>query len=87
LKCSGLSFLVVSLNFIAHSLVFLSVIVPGKTVADVCRAIEVSQPNFHRWKQQNGGMQAEESKRLTQLEKEKRLKKQLAEAELERAMV
>jgi putative transposase len=82
-----LSFLVVSLNFIAHSLVFLSVIVPGKTVADVCRAIEVSQPNFHRWKQQNGGMQAEESKRLTQLEKEKRLKKQLAEAELERAMV
>ena len=62
-------------------------IAQGKTVADVCRAIEVSQPNFHRWKQQNGGMQAEESKRLTQLEKEKRLKKQLAEAELERAMV
>ena len=50
------------------------VIAQGKTVADVCRAIEVSQPNFHRWKQQNGGMQAEESKRLTQLEKEKRLK-------------
>jgi hypothetical protein len=23
-----------------------------KTVADVCRAIEVNQPTYHRWKQQ-----------------------------------
>ena len=42
----------------------------GKTIADVCRAIEVTQPTYHRWKQQYGGMQAEEAKRLTQLEKE-----------------
>ena len=40
-----------------------------KTVADVCRAIEVTQPTYQRWKQQYGGMQAEEAKRLTQLEK------------------
>ncbi len=39
----------------------------GKSVADVCRALEVSQPTYHRWKQQYGGMQAEEAKRLTQL--------------------
>ena len=25
-------------------------IVQGKTVADVCRAIEVTQPSYHRWK-------------------------------------
>ena len=60
-------------------------IAQGKTVADVCRAIEVTQPTYHRWKQQYGGMQAEEAKRLTQLEKENaRLKKLLAEAELEK---
>tara|TARA_Y100001954_G_C15657370_1_gene525889 strand:- start:233 stop:430 length:198 start_codon:yes stop_codon:yes gene_type:complete len=44
------------------------VIAQGKTVADVCRAIEVTQLTYHRWNQQYGGMQAEEAKRLTQLE-------------------
>jgi putative transposase len=63
-------------------------IAQGKTVADVCRAIEVTQSTYHRWKQQYGGMQAEEAKRLTQLEKENtRLKKLLAEPELEKAML
>jgi Transposase len=60
----------------------------GKTVADVCRVIEVTQPTYHRWRQQFGGMQAEEARRLTQLEQENaRLKKLLAEAELEKAML
>ena len=59
-----------------------------KPVADVCRAIEVTQPSYHRWKQQYGGMQAEEAKRQTQLERENaRLKKLLAEAELKNAML
>ena len=63
-------------------------IAQGKTVADVCRVIEVTQPTYHRWRQQYGGMEAEEARRLTQLEKENaRLKKLLAEAELERAML
>ena len=52
------------------------------------RVIEVTQPTYHRWRQQYGGMQAEEARRLTQLEKENaRLKKLLAEAELEKAML
>jgi transposase-like protein len=60
----------------------------GQSVADVCRALEVSAPTYHRWRQQYGGMHAEEAKRLTQLEKENaRLKKLLAEAELEKAML
>jgi transposase-like protein len=63
-------------------------IAQGKSVADVCRALEVSQPTYHRWRQLYGGMQAEETKRLTQLEKESgRLKRLLAEAELEKAML
>jgi transposase-like protein len=63
-------------------------IAQGKTVIEVCRVIEVTQPTYHRWRQQYGGMQAEEARRLTQLEKENaRLKKLLAEAELEKAML
>ena len=60
----------------------------GKTVVEVCRVIEVTQPTYHRWRQQYGGMQAEEARHLTQLEKENaRLKKAFAEAELEKAML
>ena len=63
-------------------------IAQSKTVTDVFRSILVTQPTYHRWKQQYGGMQAEEAKRLTQLEKENaRLKQLLAEAELEKAML
>ncbi len=63
-------------------------IAQGKTVSDVCRVLEVAQPIYHSWRQLYGGMKAEEAKRLTQLEKENaRLKKLLAEAELEKAML
>lgn len=45
-------------------------------------------PTYHRWKQEYGGMQAEEARRLTQLDKENaRRKKLLVEAELEKAML
>ena len=33
-------------------------IAQGKTVADLCRVIEVTQPTYHRWTQQYGDMQA-----------------------------
>ena len=63
-------------------------IAQGQTVVDACRVLEASQATYHRWRQQYGGMQAEEARRLTQLEKENaRLKKLLAEAELEKAML
>ena len=63
-------------------------IAQGQTVADACRVLEVSQPTYHRWRQLYGGMQAEEAKRLSQLEKENaRLKRLLAEAELDKAML
>lgn len=38
-------------------------IAQGKTVADVCRVIEVTQPTYHRWSQQYGVMQAVEDLR------------------------
>jgi putative transposase len=60
----------------------------GKTIGEVCQALEVSEATFHRWRNQYGGMKAEEAKRLKRLEEEnKRLKKLLAEAELDKAIL
>lgn len=58
-----------------------------KTIGQVCQALEISEQTFHRWRNQYGGMKAEEAKRLKELEEEnKRLKKLLAEAELDKAI-
>lgn len=60
----------------------------GKSVAHVCQALEVSEATYHRWRNQYGGMKCEEAKRLKELEIENaRLKKLLAEAELDKAML
>jgi transposase-like protein len=60
----------------------------GKTIGEVCQALEVGEQTFHRWRNQYGGMKAEEAKRLKKLEEEnQRLKKLLAEAELDKAIL
>ena len=59
-----------------------------KSIGQVCQALEISEQTFHRWRNQYGGMKAEEAKRLKELEDEnKRLKKLLAEAELDKAIL
>jgi transposase-like protein len=48
----------------------------GKTVEEVARHLEISEQTFHRWRNQYGGMKADDAKRLKELEKENgRLKK------------
>jgi putative transposase len=42
----------------------------GKPVVEVCRVIEVTLPTYHGGRQKYGGMQAEEARRLAQLEKD-----------------
>ena len=60
----------------------------GKTIGQACQALEVSEQTFHRWRNQYGGMKAQEAKRLRELEDEnRRLKKLLAEAELDKAIL
>jgi transposase-like protein len=60
----------------------------GQNIAQVCQALEVSEATYHRWRNQYGGMKAPEAKRLKELEQENsRLKKLLAEAELDKAML
>jgi hypothetical protein len=54
----------------------------------VLRHLEVSESSWNRWRSQYGGMKANEAKRLRELESENaRLKKLLAEAELDKAML
>jgi transposase-like protein len=60
----------------------------GKELGQVLQALEISEATFHRWRNQYGGMKAQEAKRLKELQEEnKRLKKLLAEAELDKAIL
>jgi transposase len=56
----------------------------GRSVGEVCRHLEVSEPTYHRWRNQFGGMKADEVKRLRELERENaRLKTIVADQALE----
>jgi hypothetical protein len=60
----------------------------GTDLTEVLRHLEVSESSWARWRAQYGGMKADEAKRLKELERENgRLKKLLAEAELDKAMI
>lgn len=60
----------------------------GKDVAAVLQSLEISEATYHRWRAQYGGMKSEEAKRLKELEVENsRLKRLLADAELDKAML
>ena len=56
----------------------------GKTVAEVARALGVSEQTVARWRNQYGGMRAGDAKRLKELESENAtLKRLVADKELE----
>ena len=60
----------------------------GKTIGQVCQSLAVSEQTFHRWRNQYGGMKAEEAKRLKELEDEnKRLKEIVADLTLDNRML
>jgi transposase-like protein len=56
----------------------------GAEIADVARHLEVSEQTYHRWRNQYGGMKADDAKRLRELERENAaLKRIVADKELE----
>ncbi len=56
----------------------------GKDLAEVARHLEVTEATYHRWRNQFGGMKADDAKRLRELERENtRLKRIVADKELE----
>ena len=56
----------------------------GKTIPEAAKAIEISEQTYHRWRNQYGGMKANDAKRLKELERENgRLKAIVADQALE----
>jgi transposase-like protein len=60
----------------------------GNTVAMASKKLGISEQSYYRWRKEYGGMKVSHAKRLKDLEKENsRLKKLLAEAELDKAIL
>jgi transposase-like protein len=60
----------------------------GRDIAEVVGHLGIAESTWNRWRNQYGGMKADEARRLKELERENtRLKKLLAEAELDKAML
>ena len=56
----------------------------GKTIPEAAKELGISEQTFHRWRNQYGGMKADDAKRLKELEKEnQRLKKIVADQALD----
>ena len=64
------------------------ILAEGGDVAAVLKALNVTEPTYYRWRNQFGGLKAEDAKELKRLEKQNlQLGKLLAEAELEKAVL
>lgn len=51
----------------------------GKSIAEICRSLGISDPTYYKWRRKYGGMQVSQAKRLKDLERENaRLKKAVA---------
>ncbi len=60
----------------------------GLKVSQVFKKLEVTEQTYYRWRKQYGGLRMDQAKRLKELERENgRLKKLLAEAELDKAIL
>jgi transposase-like protein len=60
----------------------------GASIADVCKKLGVSEVTYYRWRNQFGGMKADQMKRLKELERENaRLKAAVADLTLDKAIL
>ena len=56
----------------------------GQTIAEAAKQVEIPEQTYHRWRNQYGGMQADDARRLRELERENaRLKRIVAGKELD----
>ncbi len=60
----------------------------GRTVAQVCKKLGITEQTYYRWRTEYGSLRMDQAKRLKELEKENaRLKRLLADAELDKAIL
>ena len=60
----------------------------GLTVGEVCKQLAITEQTYYRWRKEYGSLRVDQARRLKGVEKEnQRLKKLLAEAELDKAIL
>ena len=60
----------------------------GHTVANVIKALEISEVTYYRWRKEYGGMTTSQAKRLKELEKENlRLRKAVSDLTLDKLIL
>ena len=59
----------------------------GAKVSELCRRHGISETTFYKWKSKYGGLKVSDAKRLKALEDENKLKKLLADAMLDNAVL
>ena len=60
----------------------------GEKTGTICRGLGISEQSYYRWRREYGGLKVTQAARLKALEKENgRLKKLLAESELDKAIL
>ena len=73
------------INMLREAEVLLST---GKTAAEVCRELNISEQTYYRWRKEYGGMRVDQAKKLKLLEKEnQRLKTLVADLSLDNAIL
>jgi transposase-like protein len=60
----------------------------GRKVADVAKALAVTEVTYYRWRQEYGGMKVSQAKRLKELERENdRLRKAVADLTIDKLIL
>ena len=60
----------------------------GHTVANVIKALEISEVTYYRWRKEYGGMTTSQAKKLKELEKENsRLRKAVSDLTLDKLIL
>ena len=60
----------------------------GQKTPEVCRKLGVADQTYYRWRREYGGLKVDQARRLKDLQNENnRLKRLLAEAELDKAIL
>ena len=60
----------------------------GKSIAEVCRELGISDATYYKWRKAYGGMKVGQAKRLKELERENvRLKRAIADLTLDKLIL
>jgi putative transposase len=60
----------------------------GQSIKTVCKKLQITDQTYYRWRKEYGGLQVNQARRLKELERQNaRLKRLLAEAELDKAIL